>query len=173
MTEPGQALGLIWAQARGRVIGRAGTMPWHVPEDLAHFVEQTSGHPVVMGRRTWESIPPAFRPFRGRTNIVISRQAGFTADGASVVATLEEALERAAAAPGRELTWIVGGGSVYEQALPLASLVWVTELDLEVDDGDTLAPPLDAAWRLSEADPAEGWHRSRTGVPYRFLRYTR
>lgn len=172
MTER-QRLGLIWAQARGRVIGRAGTMPWHVPEDLAFFVAQTTGHPVIMGRRTWDSIPAAYRPFRGRTNIVISRQAGFAAEGAIVVATLEEALERAAEAPGGELTWIVGGGSVYEQALPLASLVWVTELDLTVDDGDTLAPALDETWTLASTDPAEGWHHSRTGVPYRFLRYSR
>ena len=75
-------IGLIWAQARNRVIGKNGVMPWHLPEDLAHFKRVTLNHPVVMGRKTWDSIPPRFRPLPGRTNIVVTRQADWQADGA-------------------------------------------------------------------------------------------
>lgn len=85
-------VGLIWAQARDRVIGAGGTMPWHLPEDLKHFQRTTLGSPVVMGRRTWESFPPRFRPLPGRTNIVITSREDFAADGAVRAGSLEEAL---------------------------------------------------------------------------------
>ena len=85
-------VGLIWAQAEGGVIGRDGGMPWHVPEDLAHFKALTLGAPVVMGRRTWESFPARFRPLPGRRNIVITRNRSYEAPGCEVVATLEEGI---------------------------------------------------------------------------------
>ncbi|GAA1351299.1 dihydrofolate reductase [Falsarthrobacter nasiphocae] len=165
-------LGLIWAQARKGVIGNEGGMPWRVPEDMRHFVEQTTGHPVIMGRRTWESIPARYRPFADRTNIVITRTAGFEADGAVVVGSLEEALEEASRAPGAELTWVVGGGQVYAEALPRADLAVVTELDLDTE-GDTVAPELGPEWRAVSAEPAEGWHESTSGIPYRILTHER
>lgn len=159
-------LGMIWAQARGGVIGAEGGMPWHVPEDMAHFVRTTTGRPVIMGRRTWESIPAAYRPFAGRTNIVLTSRAGFEADGARVVASLEEALAAAEEAPGGEEAWIVGGGAVYRLAMPRADRLVVTELDLEAD-GDTTAPQIGPEWTLASEDPEQGWHESRTGVRYR------
>src|SRR5512135_1460265 len=85
-------VGLVWAQSTSGVIGRGGDIPWRVPEDLARFKQLTMGHPVVMGRRTWESLPPRVRPLPGRRNVVLSRQAGFTADGADVLDSLEPAL---------------------------------------------------------------------------------
>ena len=91
-------IGLIWAQARGRVIGKGGVMPWHLPEDLAHFKRVTLNHPVIMGRKTWDSIPPKFRPLPGRTNIVVTRQSDWQAEGALRADSLEGALTLARAA---------------------------------------------------------------------------
>ena len=157
-------LALIWAQAHERVIGAGGVMPWHLPEDLRHFRELTDGDPVVMGRRTWDSLPERFRPLPGRTNIVVTRQADWSADGVHVAHSLEAALEIAA---GRT-TWVIGGAELYRQALPLADVVEITEIDLAVD-GDTWAPVLDAAW-TAEAAP---WETSANGMRYRFVRYVR
>ncbi|CAM3587319.1 dihydrofolate reductase [Isoptericola cucumis] len=143
-------IGLIWAQARdgeGRpVIGAAGTIPWRVPEDFAHFKATTAGHPVVMGRRTWESLPR--RPLPGRTNVVVTRRAGWHDDGAVVASSLDEALATAAAADGGDEVWVMGGEQVYADALALADRLVVTEVDLDVA-GDAFAPVVDPAmWRL-------------------------
>ncbi len=86
-------LGMIWAQGHGRAIGRDGTMPWHVPEDLRFFKRMTNGHPVIMGRRTWQSLGEKYRPLPGRANIVISRNSRFEAPGAAVVSSLDEAIK--------------------------------------------------------------------------------
>ncbi|WP_221585674.1 dihydrofolate reductase [Microbacterium sp. G2-8] len=160
----------IWAQARGRVVGDAGSMPWHLPEDLAHFARATSGAPVVMGRRTWESFPDRFRPLPGRANIVVTRDAAYSAPGGEVVASLDAGIARA-----RELSedaWVIGGGQIYEQAMGVLDELWVTEIDLDVD-GDTTAPEVGGEWRLESADPATGWHVSAAGLRYRFLTYSR
>ncbi len=156
------SVALIWAQARdaaGRpVIGSAGEIPWRVPEDFARFKALTSGHPVVMGRATWDSLPR--RPLPGRTNVVVTRRQDWSDDGAVVAHSLADALEVAAGAPGGELVWVIGGGQVYAEALALAGVdrVEVTEIDLEVD-GDTFAPELDlqlwtetatTPWQVSE-----------------------
>ena len=163
MTPP---VGLIWAEARGGVIGAQGGMPWHVPEDLAHFKSTTLGAPVVMGRRTWESFPERFRPLPGRRNIVVTRQADWADAGAERAGSLDAALAAAGeTAPAR--IWVIGGGQLYREAIALADRLDVTELDLEVD-GDTCAPDR-TGWHAVRADPAEGWHTSRTGIRYRFL----
>lgn len=155
-------IGLVWAQADGGVIGADGGMPWHVPEDLAHFKEVTLGAPVVMGRRTWDSLPERFRPLPGRENVVITRQGEWAADGARRAGSLEEALE------GLEEAWVIGGAEIFRQAMPDADRLEVTELDLDVD-GDTFAPSTEG-WRV--ADTGE-WLTSRSGVRYRFRRYER
>ena len=177
---PGR-IGMIWAQTPDRVIGRDGTMPWHLPEDLQHFKERTLGHPVVMGRRTWESFPARFRPLPGRTNIVVSRTldadptAGdaVRADGAVVAADFGAGLRAAAEADGLDLVWVIGGATLYEQALDVATLAEVTVIDLDVE-GDTHAPALDSRWRLTHADPSpDGWHTSADGLRHRFERWER
>ena len=160
-------LGLVWAQARGGVIGADGGLPWHLPEDLARFKTLTTGTTVVMGRATWESLPGAVRPLPGRRNVVLSRRPGFRAPGATVAASLEEAL---AGASGD--VWVIGGASVYRSALPLADLAVVTEIDAAYD-GDTLAPEPGPDWEPVEREPAEGWLESRTGLRYRVTRLTR
>ena len=158
------SLALIWAQAHDRVIGAGGVMPWHLPGDLKHFRELTDGDPVVMGRRTWESLPERFRPLPGRTNLVVTRNAGFDAPGATVVHSLEAALTAA----GGGTVWVMGGAELYAQALPVADRVEVTEIDLDVA-GDTLAPVLGPEWH---GDPGP-WLEAANGMRYRFVRYGR
>jgi dihydrofolate reductase len=104
-------LALIWAQARGRVIGRDGLMPWHLPEDLAHFRGLTRGATVLMGRSTWESLPRGFRPLPGRRNLVLTRRRDYLATGAETYGSLQEALP---AADGP--VWVIGGEQVYAAA---------------------------------------------------------
>ena len=162
-------IGMVWARSTTGVIGADGGMPWHVPEDLAHFKQLTLGAPVVMGRRTWESLPPRFRPLEGRRNIVVSRRSDFVADGAEVAASAADALRLVEAEP---VTWITGGATLYGELLPQADRLEVTEINLTVE-GDTHAPQVDDSWRLAGADPDTGWHTSRTGLQYRFLTYTR
>lgn len=161
-------LGLIWAQARGGVIGRDGVLPWHLPEDLARFRALTRGGTVIMGRTTWESLPERFRPLPGRRNLVLSRRPDFVAHGAEVYADLPVVLAAAGDAP----VWVIGGAQVYAAALPLAQHVAVTEIDTSVD-GDAHAPTLDAHWRLIAQDPPDGWHESASGLRYRFADYER
>ncbi len=163
-------IGLIWAEARGGVIGAGGGMPWHVPEDLAHFKRTTHGAPVVMGRRTWDSLPPRFRPLPGRANIVVTRQADWAADGAVRAGSVDEALGFAAS-DAADWIWVIGGAELFARTIDRADRLVVTELDLDVD-GDTFAPDR-AGWRLVRADPVDGWHASRSGIRYRFLTFAR
>ncbi len=164
------SVSLIWAQSPDGVIGTGGGLPWHLPEDMARFRALTSGHPVIMGRRTWESLPERFRPLPGRLNIVLSREQGYAAAGASVVGSLDEAL--ALVGPGDE-AWVIGGGAVYADALARASRVEVTVVEVDVE-GDTWAPDLpDDDWRETASDPVDGWHMSSEDVPYRFETYER
>ncbi|TDM06906.1 MAG: diacylglycerol kinase [Ideonella sp. MAG2] len=128
---------LIAAVARQRVIGRNNQLAWHLPEDMAYFRRTTQGHPVLMGRKTWESLPPRFRPLPGRRNVVLTEQAAWQADGAEMAHSLTEALSRFAPA---ETVYVIGGARIYKAALPLAHCLLLTELDLHVD-GDAHFPP--------------------------------
>ena len=156
---------LVWAQSTSGVIGRGGDIPWKLPEDLARFRQLTLGHTVVMGRRTWDSLPARVRPLPGRRNVVLSRQSDFTAQGAQVARSLEQALTADGDA------WIIGGGEIYALALPLAERCEVTEVDIELprDDEDALAPLLDEAWVGTTGE----WQVSREGLRYRFHSYAR
>lgn len=159
-------LGMIWAEAHNGAIGRAGVMPWHLPEDLAHFKRVTLGSPVIMGRRTWESLPERFRPLPGRLNVVVTRETGFQADGAVVVKSLEDAVS---AVPGND-AWIIGGGQLYRSAMSLATELVVTRIQLDVADADTFAPNIGSEWTLQDAgDPLV----SVDGVGYCFERWVR
>jgi dihydrofolate reductase len=150
-------IGLIWAQAPNGVIGRDGTMPWHIPEDMKHFREITAGAAVLMGRRTWESLPPRFRPLPGRRNLVLSRTGQA---GAETFPSLEKALA--------DITgdlWVMGGSAVYEATLPFADRIEVTEIR-EVFEGDTYAPKIDR-----EPVSVGEWQESRSGLHFRFVSY--
>ena len=132
----------VVAVARNGVIGREGGLPWHISSDLKRFKEITMGKPVIMGRKTWESLPR--KPLPGRRNIVLTRQEGFAAEGAEVVATPGDALRLCGTAP--EVA-VIGGGEVYRLFWPLVDRIYLTEVDLEVA-GDTHFPVLDPAeWR--------------------------
>jgi len=157
-------VGLIWAQSTSGVIGRDGRIPWRVPEDQARFKELTMSRTVVMGRLTWESLPSKVRPLPGRKNVVLTRQAGYMADGAHVVSTLQEALTD-------DLTWVIGGAQLYSLALPLATRCEVTEVEIDLprDDGDVVAPVLDESW----VGDAGEWFTSSSGLRYRFFSYVR
>ena len=159
------ALHLIYARAANGVIGKDGTMPWHLPEDLAHFKQLTQGHPVVMGRKTWDSLPARFRPLPGRTNIVVTRQADWQADGAQRAASLEDALALCAQAA---TVWVIGGAQIYAQALPLADRVEVTEIARDFD-GDAHAPTLGPEW----VESARSHHVGASGLPFSFVTYVR
>lgn len=131
----------------GRVIGRDGGMPWHEPEDLKHFRAVTTGHAIIMGRKTWDSIG---RPLPKRRNLVVSRQSGLTLVGAEVFPNLEAALE--AAWTTDEEPCVIGGGELYRQALPRATRAWITEIHRDLA-GDTFFPDLGSGWREVEVRP--------------------
>ncbi len=157
-------VGLIWAQSPSGVIGRAGGIPWQLPEDQARFKELTLGDTVVMGRLTWESLPRKVRPLPGRRNVVVTGQADYMAEGATVVGSLDEALSD-------EETWVIGGGQIYVLALPAATRCEVTEVevDLRREDGDAVAPVLDESW----VGTTGAWSTSKSGLRYRFHSYIR
>ena len=157
-------VGLIWAQTTRGVIGRDNAIPWHVPEDMAHFQRVTRGHPVVMGRRTWDSLPARFRPLPGRRNIVITRQPDWAAPGAERAGSLEQALRTA----GPDSVWVMGGGEIYRAAMKYATELMVTEVDADID-GDAYAPVIGSEWIAENAS----WQESATGLRYRLMRYTR
>jgi dihydrofolate reductase len=158
---------MVWAQAHGGVIGAGGGLPWHLPEDLALFRDLTMGSTVVMGRRTWESLPARFRPLPGRTNVVLTSDPGWSADGARPAASVEEVVAE------HESFWVIGGGTVYAAFLPHAHRLVVTEVDARVD-GDTWAPPLGDGWQLESRIPEDGWSTSPSaGLRYAVSEYVR
>jgi len=154
---------LVAALARNGVIGARGKLPWHLPEDLKHFKALTLGHPVIMGRRTWDSLG---KPLPGRENIVISRKPGFAAPGASVAASLEAAIALSA---GEPVVFVIGGAEIYAAALPLADGLVLTEIQRDYE-GDTRFPAWDRkAWRASQKET----HTSTEGVRFDFVLYER
>ncbi|MFI7012250.1 dihydrofolate reductase [Streptomyces sp. NPDC050145] len=157
-------VGLIWAQTPAGVIGADNGIPWHLPEDLAHFKATTLGQPVIMGRRTWDSLPARFRPLPGRRNIVLTRDPQWAAEGAERTGSVPEAL---ALADGP--AWVMGGGEIYRAALPHATRLSVTEVDTTVD-GDTHAPVPGPEWKVTED---HDWQTSKTGLRYRIRLYAR
>lgn len=158
---PRVTLGAIWAQSLDGVIGDGKGMPWHLPEDLKHFKAITLGHPIIMGRRTWESLPT--RPLPGRANFVISsREAGAWSHGAHVTRDIPDLHSDA---------WIIGGAQVYEATIDEVDVVERTliEVDLAVPT-PVFAPKLDDDFQLLTETP---WQTSTTGLRYKFQRFER
>lgn len=178
------SVNLIWAEARDKegragAIGLNGGMPWHCAEDTKHFKELTVSHPVIMGRKTWESLGGKYRPLPNRDNIVVSRDPMYRAPGATVVTSLDDALDmaRQEAIPDdgldRSEIWIIGGAQLFAEALPFADKAYVTDLAATVD-ADSYAPDMASLveagmWR--EAEVGE-WHtpaKEESGIDsYRF-----
>ena len=157
---------LVAAVARGGVIGRDGGVPWRLPEDMAHFRELTMGHPVVMGRRTWESLPDQFRPLPGRGNLVITRNPDWSAQGADRAGSVEDALELLGSEPE---VFVIGGGEIYAAALRFADELLVTEIDADVE-GDTTFPTWDSG-EFEEVSRER--HVAAGGTPFAFVTFRR
>jgi dihydrofolate reductase len=158
-------INLILARSSNGVIGKHNALPWHLPEDLAHFKQLTQGWPVIMGRKTWDSLPTRFRPLPGRMNVVITRQPNWPGGGAKVTASLADALALCEAAAQ---VWVIGGAQIFAEAEPLAQRIEVTEIAQHFE-GDTYAPALGPQWVASA--PEE--HLSSTGLPFSFITYIR
>jgi dihydrofolate reductase len=158
-------LTLVAAVAKNGVIGDSNALPWHLPEDLKHFKQLTSGYAVIMGRKTWESLPLRFRPLPGRLNIVLTRDPSYVATGASVVHTLQEALKVGAGGTA----FIIGGAELYAHALPLADRLELTEIDRDFP-GDVFFPEIAPdEWREISRQPGI----SSNGLRYAFTTYER
>jgi dihydrofolate reductase len=157
---------LLAAVARGGVIGRHGGIPWRLPEDMVRFRELTMGHPVVMGRKTWESLPDRFRPLPGRGNVVVTRNPDWSAQGADRVGSIADALELVASAPQ---VFVIGGGEIYAAALPYADELLLTEIDADVE-GDTTFP----TWERDEfEETSHEEHLTEDGTRFAFVTYRR
>ena len=156
---------MIFARSANGVIGNNNALPWHLPEDLAHFKKLTLGSPVIMGRKTWDSLPAKFRPLPGRTNVVITRQADWQAAGARSAGSLADALAICQTASD---VWVIGGAQIYVQAEPLAHRIEVTHID-KTYEGDAFAPTLSNQWQQSQKKD----HVSSTGLNFSFITYTR
>ena len=163
---PAQQLVLIAAVARNGAIGRGNELLFREPADQRHLRQATMGCPVIMGRKTWDSLPARFRPLPGRRNVVVSRNAGFLAEGAEVAHTLDAALALVADMPR---VFVIGGAELYALALPQADELLLTEVDADLA-GDTFFPPWDRnAFTRTEQPPAF----TASGVRYRFVHYLR
>jgi dihydrofolate reductase len=169
VTTPGGAtrVYLVAAVAANGIIGAGNRMPWHLPEDLKHFKELTLGHPVIMGRKTFESILAALgKPLPGRENIVVSRTPGLEIEGVGIASSIEGAL---AFCIGEPVVFVIGGGEIYRGALPLADGIVMTEIRKDYE-GDTKFPDFDrSAFRETQRKP----HVSSAGIPFDFVFYER
>jgi dihydrofolate reductase len=152
---------LVAAVAANGIIGANGKLPWHLPEDLQHFKRVTLGHPVIMGRKTWESLKG---PLPGRENIVITRRAGYEAPGAAVASSLDAALVLCA---GESVVCVIGGEQIFKEALPLAAGLIMTEIKQDFA-GDARFPDYDRSqWREAQREA----HTAGNGMRFDFVRY--
>ena len=156
-------LHLIFARASNGVIGVNGTLPWHLPEDMAHFKRVTLGCPVIMGRKTWDSLPPKFRPLPGRINVVVTKQENWQGNGSKPARSLDEAL---LLCYQFEHAWVIGGAQIYAQAMPLAHSAVVTEIDAPFE-GDAFAPSFGPGWM----ETARERHLAANGIRFSFATY--
>ena len=156
-------INMIFARATNGVIGNNNALPWHLPEDMAHFKRLTNGWPVIMGRKTWDSLPAKFRPLPGRSNIVITRQSGWCEAGATAATSVEDALQHCVAS---EQVWVIGGAQIYAQAEPYAHCIAVTEIAQDFE-GDAFAPVLGAHWVVTAREDQV----STNGLKFSFITY--
>jgi dihydrofolate reductase len=159
-------LALIAAVARNGAIGRNNDLLWKESADQKHFAATTRGHAVIMGRRTWQSLPPRFRPLPGRRNIVVTRSPGFEAPGAETVDSLDAGLQRLS---GEPMVFVLGGAQLYAQALPRVDEMVLTEIDADLD-GDVYFPHWD---RQAFSEVRREAHVDAQGLPFAFVTYVR
>lgn len=166
---------MIVAAGQDGAIGRKGDLIWHISDDLRRFKSITMGHPVIMGRKTWESLPK--RPLPGRPNIVVTRQKDYIAPGATLVSSPEEALGVCAEIPGddssiqRATPFVIGGAHIYEAMLPYVTRLYLTQIDSPCPDADAFLPwPLSSDWKIEEVSED---FTTQQGLSYRFATYSR
>ena len=159
-----QRTAIIAAMGKNRELGLRGKLPWRIPDDMQRFKTLTMGNSVIMGRKTWESIPEKFRPLPGRTNIVITRQTNYEAKGAIVTDSLESARAAAARALGSDEIFVIGGGEIYREALPFTDRLYLTLVD-DTTEADTFFPPYEDIFtkKISEE------RRELNGLMYRWI----
>ncbi|MFY0652509.1 MAG: dihydrofolate reductase [Cyclobacteriaceae bacterium] len=147
---------LIAAMTKNRVIGRNNDLPWKLPDDMKYFQRTTKGHTVIMGRKNYDSLPPSFKPLPNRNNIILTRQAGYQAEGCEVFGSLEDAL---ASVITENEVFVIGGGQIYEQALQAGDRIYLTQIDAEID-GDTFFPHMGEEWKevSRTSHPADDRH---------------
>jgi len=165
--KPRPTLALIAAIDRRRAIGRGGELLWHEREDQKHFRAVTMGCPVIMGRKTWDSLPTKFKPLPGRRNIVVTRNAAWRADGAEAAPSLADALARIADA---DKVFVIGGGELYALAMPRADELVLTEIETSFDGADTFFPAIDPA---AFAQTQREQRLAADGTRYAFVTYSR
>lgn len=146
---------IIAAIGKNRELGKGGQLLWHIPEDMRRFKELTMGHPVIMGRKTWESLPEKYRPLPNRTNIVVTRQTGYKAEDATVVDGLSDAFLTAEKAEGANETFVIGGGELYTAALPYATRLYLTLVDATAE-ADTFFPPYEQNFKIISKENGVG-----------------
>lgn len=157
-------ISIIAAIGKGGVIGKENKLLWHIPDDLKRFRELTSGHPVIMGRKTWESLPEKFRPLPERTNIVVTRNNDYKADRAITVKSFEDARAEAARAFGSDEIFVIGGGEIYKEALAFADRLYLTIVEDETD-GDTFFPSYENVFNKKTHEEK----RNRNGLKYSWV----
>lgn len=159
-------ISLIVALDKNGVIGKGGTLPWHLPADLKRFKELTLGHHVIMGRKTYESIG---KPLPGRTNVIVTRQHDYKADGCRIVHSLDAAFMTSQQDPE---SFVIGGGDLFEQAMRFAEKIYLTQVETSVDDGDTWFPTIDRErWKLIERVECEADEKNH--YRYAYLTYAK
>lgn len=180
----GIEIAMIWAETSAGIIGDGNDMPWYLPEDLTHFKDATVGHPVVMGRTSWEALGDKYRPLPGRENFVVTRKSDYQAPGGHVHSSIPDAIRAAAefakTTNDSNTVWILGGGQVYAQCMPIADRVVITEIDMVAPDRfQVYAPAMDeeqfqvesSEWMVSEkGHPVD---EEPNGLRYRFRTWTR
>jgi len=140
--------------AKNRAIGKNGSIPWYIPEDLQHFKKITSGHPVIMGRKTWESLPKESRPLKNRLNIIVTRNRNYIAEGAVVVFSFEEALDKIP--DFYEKIFVIGGAQLYNEAISRVSKLYLTLIESEID-GDAFFPDYKNYFSITKEEPRNGF----------------
>jgi dihydrofolate reductase len=157
-------LNLIFAKSRNGVIGKDNALPWHLPEDMAHFKRVTMGCPVIMGRKTWDSLPARFRPLPGRMNVVLTRQTNWNENGAKPSSNINSALSLC---EQFDNVWVIGGAELYTHAMPFATTAVVTDIHADYD-GDAFAPEFGPQWVETNREN----HTSINGLQFSFVTYS-
>lgn len=163
-----ERIAIIAAIGKNRELGKSGKLLWHLPDDMRRFKDLTMGHPVIMGRKTWESLPEKFRPLPGRTNVVVTRQDGYKAKGAIVAGSFEAARAVAACVSGADEIFIIGGGELYTAALPVTDRLYLTLIE-DDKEGDTFFPPYEKEFTKIISEEAREWN----GLRYRCVDFER